>query len=122
MAEAHLTCCKYADVKDELERSEAVLREMKHKQAMLRVQTQSRLLIEAQRSRLAQERALEQRSREEEEQSKVSLMRAQKAMQDGREFLKSSLARYSYNAVCIHTHHSSFPVYVIVQCHVQIAT
>ena len=99
VAEAHLTCCKYAEVKDELEKCEAVLREQKHKQAMLRVQTQSRLLIEAQRSRLAQERALEQQTREQEEQSKTAFMRAQKAMQEGREFLKSSLARFAYTCI-----------------------
>ena len=94
VAEAKLTCSKYAEVQNELEKSEAVLKEMKHKQAMLRVQTQGRLLIEAQRSHLARERALEQQSREHKEESKAALLRAQQAMQDGRQFLKSTLARY----------------------------
>ena len=94
VAEAKLTCSKYAKVQSELEKNEAVLKEMKHKQAMLRVQTQGRLLIEAQRSHLARERTIEQQSREHKEESKDALLKAQQAMKDGRQFLKSTLARY----------------------------
>ena len=103
VAEARLTCSKYTEVQRELRQSEATLKEMKHKQAMLRMQTQGRLLIEAQRSHLAQERALEQQSREHKEQSKAAVLRAQQAMRDGREFLRNTLARLDYEFSTYHT-------------------
>lgn len=93
VAEAYLEMSKHTEVKSELDKNEAAIKEAKNKQAMLRMQTQGRLLIEAQRNQLAKERALVQQSREHEEQSKAALLKTQKAMLEGSEFLKISLAR-----------------------------
>ena len=67
MRKADLSFGKFVDLYSSLPEKEALVRQLKHKQAMLRMQSQTRQLIEAQRNHTAMESNREVQIKEQEE-------------------------------------------------------
>lgn len=94
MLEDHLTYSQYDSLQPSLQEKQCFLQQKKTRQAMMRVQGQTRQLIEAQRMETMKEKDLQHLLKIKEDLANISLEKTKQAQEDSRKFLQKSFARF----------------------------